>query len=232
MEGASEGDGGGIYNTGRLTIRNSTISNNTASNNGGGIHNTPLAKATLINSTVSGNTADDGGGIYGGIVELYNSTVSNNTARQEGGGLYAPTMRPKNSIIAANTALSRGNDCLGAFTSAVYTLLGAADDACKFVAGQGNQIGSPQYIMPLDDYGGSTPTHALRYDTPTFKSIAIDNGDPNGCRDENDQLLTTDQRGLARQYDGNRDGITRCDIGAFELQPSFAYQAYLPLIVR
>jgi hypothetical protein len=50
-------------------------------------------------------------------------------------------------------------------------------------------------------------THALLPSSP-----AIDAGNPAGCKDQNGNLLTTDQRGIARPQGG------RCDIGAFELE--------------
>ncbi|MGZ9226502.1 MAG: choice-of-anchor Q domain-containing protein, partial [Anaerolineales bacterium] len=49
--------------------------------------------------------------------------------------------------------------------------------------------------------------HALLPGSP-----AIDTGNPAGCTDQNGNLLTTDQRGVARPQGG------RCDIGAFELE--------------
>ena len=50
-------DGGGIYNTGTLTVQNSTLSGNTTGGNGsgGGIYNT--GTLTVQNSTLSGNTS-------------------------------------------------------------------------------------------------------------------------------------------------------------------------------
>ena len=59
---ASEGTGGAIFNSGTLTLTNSTLSGNSA-NDGGGILNYSTATLTLTNSTLSGNSAFDGGGI-------------------------------------------------------------------------------------------------------------------------------------------------------------------------
>ena len=85
--------GGGVFNTGQLTLNNSTVSNNTASH-GGGIYNCggnlgdfdcpDNATVTLNNSSVSNNVATNGNG--GGILNdqqsvlaLNRSTVSGNT---------------------------------------------------------------------------------------------------------------------------------------------------------
>ncbi len=98
--------GGGIRNSGTLTLNNSTVSGNTA-NNGGGISNG--STLTLNNSTVSGNTANDrhGGGIYDeyGTLTLNNSAVSGNTAVGWGGGIYKDrgTLTLNNSTVSDNT---------------------------------------------------------------------------------------------------------------------------------
>src|SRR5690242_4255637 len=58
----NEGDGGGIYNSGILTLNGTRVQNNKAtSGNGGGIYNT--GDLTLNGGSISGNTAVDGGGI-------------------------------------------------------------------------------------------------------------------------------------------------------------------------
>jgi hypothetical protein len=52
----SVGSGGGIANGGKLTINNSTLSQNSASNVGGGIGNSNGSTATLQNSIVANNS--------------------------------------------------------------------------------------------------------------------------------------------------------------------------------
>lgn len=114
----STSNGGGILNRGSLSLLNSTVANNTASNAsfgyGGGIQNDPTATALLIhNSTIANNRAIRGGGINsssGGSVVIHNSTISANLATTGfGGGFYkegssAPLV--VNSIIRGNTAPS------------------------------------------------------------------------------------------------------------------------------
>jgi hypothetical protein len=57
--------GGGIYNTGVLTLRSSRVTDNTAETVGGGIAN--YGSAELGESVVTANTALNGkGGVYGG----------------------------------------------------------------------------------------------------------------------------------------------------------------------
>jgi len=99
LAAAPWGRGGGIdVNEGALTLDNSTVSKNTATNAAGIDSN--FATVTLTNSTVSGNVASGqskfcqaisscAGGIwnYGGTLTLDNSTISGNTAYWRGGGI-------------------------------------------------------------------------------------------------------------------------------------------------
>jgi hypothetical protein len=79
------GFGGGIYNSGTLTISNSTLSGNSAMFGGGGIYNDNTV--TISNSTLAGNY---GGGIYNaGTLTVSDSTISGNFATESsGGGIY------------------------------------------------------------------------------------------------------------------------------------------------
>ena len=90
--------GGGIYNNGYLSVSHCTVTDNTASADGGGIYSegTTLVPATLTisASTISGNTesgetaSDGGAGIYveETTLVLVNSSVSGNVASGDGGG--------------------------------------------------------------------------------------------------------------------------------------------------
>ena len=130
--------GGGVSNSGTLTINNSIVSGNTAFNScgqfcgayGGGIAN--FGTLVINNSTVSGNVAYNwcvqhclnavGGGIYNdGTLTINNSTISDNTAHEYihylqhvydvglGGGIAnIGTLSINNSTISANTAYSAG----------------------------------------------------------------------------------------------------------------------------
>ena len=101
------GRGGGLQNSGILTLTNSTVSGNSASS-GGGVHNN--GTLTLTNSTVSGNSAANrGGGVSNitGILTLVQTVVSGNTASGQGpkvdnypGGSYAAA-----TVIANNLNL-------------------------------------------------------------------------------------------------------------------------------
>ncbi|HRQ14611.1 MAG TPA: choice-of-anchor Q domain-containing protein, partial [Promineifilum sp.] len=82
-------------NDGDLSITNSTVSGNTAGQEGGGLffsdYYTDGDMAVITGSVFEGNHAgNEGGGIYTrhSDLTLSNSTVSGNTADNEGGGLY------------------------------------------------------------------------------------------------------------------------------------------------
>jgi hypothetical protein len=205
--------GGGISNTGILVVNNSEISDNT-SIYGGGINNSG-GQVTLSNSTVSANIADfGGGGIYNqssGTIKIHNSTISNNTASGgvfgDGGGInnWSGTVTLQNSILASNSATHFSPDCTG-FFSLGYNIIGNTS-GCFFTSSTGDLNDVNPIIGPLQGNGGLTFTHALLPQSP-----AIDAGNPADCTDQDGNLLTTDQRGIARPQG------TRCDIGAFELE--------------
>jgi hypothetical protein len=110
--------GGGILNYGKLLVKGTNISGNTANNSngwywdgyGGGICNFGIL--TVINSNISGNTAASaGGGIYnyGGITTVIDSTISGNTASGTGGGIYNEgKLIAASSNISGNTAMTGG----------------------------------------------------------------------------------------------------------------------------
>jgi hypothetical protein len=96
---SSYGQGGGIQNNGRLTVTNSTLSNNSASDKGGGIFNYQSGTLMVTSSTISNNSANGkqdkpgGGGILSeGTLTLINSTVSGNSAFADGGGILVQTI--------------------------------------------------------------------------------------------------------------------------------------------
>jgi len=123
-----------------LTVTNSTISGNTALDDGGGIFIANRSFVRLIDSTVSGNTAgDDGGGIFIAdniaTLSIENSSVSGNsaqglgtniTATGNGGGLHATggaTVSITNSAISGNSAALQGGGIWS--TSGTLSLSGA-----------------------------------------------------------------------------------------------------------
>jgi hypothetical protein len=208
--------GGGIVNSGTLTISNSTVSGNAVSGvgyNGGvnhsggaGIYNRGTLR--INNSTFNGNSvlnAGTGGRIFNsGSLTINNGTISGNGAAS-GGGIYNNgTATFQNSIVA--NALSGGN-CSGSVISHGYNLSG--DGTCNF-EGTGDLNNTNPLLGPLQNNGGPTPTTALLSGSP-----AIDSGNPGGCADGQGHLLKTDQRGAPRP---DTEDTAGCDRGAYERQ--------------
>jgi len=158
--GCCNGGGGAIWNIGNtaeLSISNSSFISNTASWDGGAIYNSGIV--TITNSTLSGNSANssDGGALYNsnGVVTLENVTLVNNTADNNGGGIQASgTITIRNSIIANNA----GTDCNGGanFIGEGNNL--DSDGTCETRAGSNFNTASP-LLEALADNGGQTLTH-------------------------------------------------------------------------
>ncbi len=144
----SSGSGGGINNTGTLTVSNSTLSGNTAAVSGGGIYND--GTLTITNSTFFDNSAPASGGgeIFNdssGTISVNNCTFSSDSpGANSGGGIYndnlATSATLTNSILVNSGS---GGNCAGmGVTNGAYNI---ADDAsCAFgnsTAANGNTIG-------------------------------------------------------------------------------------------
>ncbi len=96
----SDGYGGGIYNHGTLTIRNSTVSGNHARESSGGIGNGATGTLTLENVQILNNEANRtaytggagwsvGAGVSNeGDLTVTGSTFTGNVAQDQGGGFY------------------------------------------------------------------------------------------------------------------------------------------------
>ncbi len=109
---AAAGSGGGINNngTGTLTVTGSTITNNSAPTGDGGGFANGAGALIVRDSVVTNNTASEGGGISDnlGTLTVTRGTVSENTALAggDGGGIlaYEGTLTMTNSTIASNTS--------------------------------------------------------------------------------------------------------------------------------
>ena len=201
-----------IFNsdTGKLTITNSTLSNNIASGSdiflpsgwGGGILS--VNQITVANSTFSNNSAPApmsvGGGIFiHGSGTIINSTLSGNSAGDGAGILIDAdaSLTLSNTIVANSHYSSGGHDCALYNTSPTGTNNLIEDGSCL-----ASLSGDPQ-LGPLADNGGPTQTFALLAGSP-----AIDAGDDPTCAGS--PINNLDQRGVSRPQG------THCDIGAYE----------------
>ena len=196
---SSGGTGGGIFNSGTLTVSASTLSGNSAFGDGGGIYN--AGTLTVSASTLSGNSAPGGGIFNEGTLTVSASTLSGNSAGSGsggGGGIANYGMATLNSdIIAGNM----GDDLAinPVDPSSSYNLIGR-DDTGKTLSGH-NTVGvtlAQLQLAPLGYYGGPTETLAL-----LPGSVAIGSGPTL-------TMASTDQRGVPRPIN------SPSDVGAYQ----------------
>ncbi|MEM7112219.1 MAG: choice-of-anchor D domain-containing protein [Chloroflexota bacterium] len=196
--------GGGAVNFGTLNINRSTFSNNSATNWGGSFRNDGGSSvANINNSTFSGNTATTGNAFANdGTVTVRNSTFSANHSSTI---LHFQTgsANIQNSIVTNQT----GNAC--SFATAPAGSNNLIDDAT--CGGSIGNIGAvTNFDTTLASNGGTIQTHALQ-----TGSNAVDAGTGN-CPDTAASALTVDQRGVTRPTEGDGQGAAVCDIGAYE----------------
>jgi CSLREA domain-containing protein len=126
--GANSTGGGILHSGGHLQIDDAVIHDNAASS-GGGIYN--QGEVTLRNSRISANTAvaTDGGGIYNeGTMHIFGSTIVENGAERWGGGVTnasAGILAITGSLVASNGASTgAGIGNFGGLTVRTSTIAG------------------------------------------------------------------------------------------------------------
>jgi hypothetical protein len=198
-----------------LTLRNDTLSGNSAVDGVGGAIflacgsnlpgiGTPARAGAALPATQGLQMQVEPPARHASATLDFVTIAGNSASRSGGAGIAAEgntsTFAVHDTILAdaaggANCAILQS----GTITSMGYDLEDASD--CGF-AKTGDQSGTNPRLGALGDNGGPTRTMALAAGSP-----ALDAADPI-CD------VTTDQRGVARPQ------RTRCDIGAFELQPA------------
>jgi CSLREA domain-containing protein len=219
------GAGGVLVESGTLTMIRCLVSDCVCDHYGGGIFS--LGTVILDRSAIVGNTCDRAGGILhaGPNLQITNTTISGNTALQgSSGGIeidgLATSATIRSSTITGNTGVEADSISVRSVLWASNTII---DGVCAVIPGMGTvnsdggNIESPGDtceldhvsdavgvtaidlgLGPLQNNGGTTPTHAL-----DIGSAAIDSG--------NDALCpATDQRDWLR-HDPD------CDVGSFEV---------------
>jgi hypothetical protein len=135
-KGGAVSDGGGINNSGSLTITRVAVTNNKSTRGGAGIYNAGPA-LTIVNSSISGNVIQGYGSVYGGglmsevlggTLTVSGSTFANNSAlaasfayysgySAQGGGVR---LSGNNTVSFTNCTFS-GNFAQG--TNAMYSYM-------------------------------------------------------------------------------------------------------------
>ncbi|NEQ41257.1 MAG: DUF4347 domain-containing protein [Okeania sp. SIO3I5] len=214
--------GGGLrVGNAELTITNTTIANNLALSQGGGLWVGGNAPTEIINSTFSGNRAEseDGNSGLGGAIllantsnstNITNTTIANNYAGFQGGGFWGGNSNTTltNTIVAYNVANNGGNN---------FNIF--HNTGTEFSDGGGN-IQSDE-LNPNDTKvtAGVTLTDPLLADLQRVDNIFIhpllDNS-PAIDAGVNGNAPDTDQIGQTRPVDGDNNGSSITDVGAFE----------------
>jgi hypothetical protein len=236
--------GGGISNSGSLTVTNCEITGNGDIESGGGIYNT--GTLTIIGSTIDNNQGayngpGNGGGIdneNNGTLNIVNSTIANNYVRSGyGGGIYmgSGSLTMTNSTVSGNYgARKNGIDNEGSGAVLLYNSIvsynvsvGWSDIYGNYTDKGGNIIGvangttitnaNSLKLGALGDNGGPTPTML-----PLPGSIAICGGTITNSPNQWEPLsiqIDTDQRGFLNYTDAYRllGGPALCvDAGAVQ----------------
>ncbi len=212
--GAAADQGGGIlvHTGGELTLSRATVSGNNAAISGGGIHNEgtlTLLQSTIAENTVSNEAGSQGGGLFNdNEAHIRHSTISANTAH-EGGGIAISSAgiltEFENTIVAGNTGTTAPDVLLmtgGTIDDAVGNLIGnhgSVEAVFPLGATVGNAANPVDPLLaPLANNGGSTATMRLLGGSPALDAGA-------GGSD-----FDTDQRGFERVLGAGPD------IGAYE----------------
>jgi len=228
--------GGGVLNDmfGDIALTNCLITGNYAKFSGG-IENRYLSEVTLVNCALLGNSAWHGGGLgnVGADATIINCVISGNQVTGRGGGMYNrydSDVTVTNSILWGNTAFEGpqitlwGNSVL---SISYCDLQGGQEDVNvvdSFVDwDHGNIDEDPSFAGPgyRDIYGiwidgdyRLLPDSGC-IDTGDNGSVPVDIDDFDG--DGNTaELIPVDLGGDARIVDGDRDGNSVVDMGAYE----------------
>lgn len=215
------GRGGAIYSEENMTILRVTFNANIATLNGlgGAILNNRAAVMQIANSSFLANVTPDGkGGAIANIdtpfpsgsdstVDLRNVTLTNNRANSGGAVYNEEAVSLRNTIVAEGPAGS-GGTCAGskAVTDNGHNLQHSGNACGATISSQDPKLEAPAFN------GGpiaSLLTQALQPDSP-----AIDAG--NGAVCSGAPVNNEDQRGKSRPNDGDGNGASVCDIGAYE----------------
>jgi parallel beta-helix repeat protein len=236
----TSGGGGGLRNadSSHPTVTNCTFESNTASTHGGGMVNVLSSSPTITNCTFSGNTAS---GLGGGIINsvgcsptIVNCIFGSNQAENGGGMFNNDNSHPivtncnflYNSASVAGGGMCNSNNSNPIVTNCIFWDDYAPDEISNISSSP--VVTYCDVNIPSGTYPGTGNINA----NPGF-SGAIIAGRPecseylsssaSPCADAGDNnapnLPGTDMGGQPRVIDGDVDGNSTVDMGAYELQP-------------
>lgn len=203
------GEGGGMANeASTVTIVNSTFAGNASGASG--------MECTVAGTMQEGGIAGNGGAILTARSTMnvsFSTFVGNITQGAYGGGgvsIFFGTTTLKGTVLFGNASTNGSPDCFSygyntTSTSLGYNVLGVLG-SCG-LSGPVPTVVADARLGALADNGGPTATMA-----PTTTSPLIDAVPAANCTDAGGNVLSIDQRFLARPLGG------KCDIGAVELK--------------
>lgn len=232
-----------------FTLDRSTLSNNTATQQGGAIFaeqiNTTITD-TVIND--NGATASFGGGLYfndtNSTLSLQNVTISHNHGLN-GGGIY---LSPAQSVTlnGVTVTLNNSTDATNAGGGGIYaapaiplsivnSIIAANTDAPGGVSHPDCYFSATSVTYSLiENATGCTATTFSNNVTSVNAQLdpladyggstlthRLKNNSPAIDSGSNTSCLVSDQRGVLRPKDGNNDTTTICDMGAYEVRLSY-----------
>jgi hypothetical protein len=193
--------GGGLATSGTVLVRNTTVTDNEAAV-GAGIFQSDGTLAIVTTTLARNHAAVEGGGLFGRMVTLINATLMDNSGGM-GGGLMGSAVL-LNTLLARNTSMDlpslglRSPDCGGRIISLGTNLLGDLT-GCTITLRATDRTGAPGAGEFTEDGPPGRGHVPLFHDSP-----AVEAGNPAFCP-------STDQLGQPR--------VGVCDIGAVEFQP-------------
>lgn len=182
----NNGRGGGIYiqsNNLYLNVTNSTINNNTAVREGGGIFSYPtiIGEVTLRQSTLVNNQSSYRGGGFSLFansnahnsdfpIRLINSTLYGNQATSGGGGVYlfSPLKQASTSAISSIIGGNIASSSPISLTSLGYNIFTDVSVPGSISSDQLGITPSILSLSPLQFNGGTTRTMQPRFGSPAI----------------------------------------------------------------
>jgi hypothetical protein len=196
---------------GEVEIQGTTFFNNKGFIEGAAFHNgDAVGKISIINSTFSENesfgrgSAILNGGEEARFIVAYNSFVNNFSNSNEGTFTSFSPLPWTSSVLENNLFFgNNGGDCNFASEVNLVKIGNLSDSSCGTTQATGIDTN-------LANNGGPTRTHKLLQGSNAIDT-AVTTGVTVKCPKH-------DQRGYIRGTDGNGDGVSGCDVGAYEVE--------------
>jgi hypothetical protein len=163
---ATNGSGGAIWSIGTAALTNALIFSNTASQNGGGLYNGGIM--TISGGLIAGNQATTtGGGLHNaGTMTIPGGLISSNLARDEGGGIYTTDpLSMTNASLTNNSAGRGGGAVFGVDAGTRISLSVVQANSSRFGGGLGHYRGELTLDQVLVANNGSNDDAAGNADS-------------------------------------------------------------------